>query len=268
MTRVLSVPLLAGLCVLAGCESYLRYPKDYRYQLRKDVLVTEPPTAQPDHLPAPGEIDKGILAALNRDKDGKKGDGKHLDPAKLSADERKELREALDEQFGTPRLPKVAIASGTDTLFGKDIEHNLYAGSELYRKHCMHCHGVSGDGRGPTGPWVHPHPRDYRSGKFKFISTDRKKANSEKPRRQDLLRTLERGIDGTSMPAFGSNLGDAELDQLVSYVIHLSIRGETEFRTLSTLLGNENRKSAAGDVAKEVDKQVKAVFPAWQRATG
>src|SRR5205823_5161144 len=94
------------------------------------------------------------------------------------------------------------------------------------------CHGVSGDGHGPTARWVHPHPRDFRQGLFKFASVDRLKlASDSPPRRDDLVRTLQQGIEGTAMPSFGL-LEPAEIEDLVSYVIHLSIRGHAEFKTI------------------------------------
>jgi mono/diheme cytochrome c family protein len=105
-------------------------------------------------------------------------------------------------------------------------------GSRLYRIECLTCHGLEGDGRGPTAAWVNPHPRDYRVGKFKFSSCDQAKAQEElKPLREDLVRTLEQGIEGTSMPAFNL-LAEEEREALASYVIFLSLRGETEFATM------------------------------------
>ena len=44
-------------------------------------------------------------------------------------------------------------------------------GYAIYRKNCLHCHGVSGAGDGPTAPFLYPIPRDYRKGIFKFTST-------------------------------------------------------------------------------------------------
>ncbi len=44
-------------------------------------------------------------------------------------------------------------------------------GYALYRRNCLHCHGVSGAGDGPTAPFLYPLPRDYRKGIFKFTST-------------------------------------------------------------------------------------------------
>jgi hypothetical protein len=86
---------------------------------------------------------------------------------------------------------------------------------------------------------VSPHPRDYRQGIFKFTSSSQGEGQ-RKPRREDLLRTLREGIDGTSMPSFRL-LPDSDLEALASYVIHLSLRGEVEFRIiLSTLKGQDD----------------------------
>src|SRR5207253_9865578 len=105
-------------------------------------------------------------------------------------------------------------------------------------------HGLAGDGRGPAGAWLNPHPRDYRSGEFKFASAVPKKG-SRKPRREDLLRTLRVGIDGTSMPSFalleeksaaGEDRDLQPLEALASYVIHLSLRGQMEFSLMQRVI--------------------------------
>ena len=93
--------------------------------------------------------------------------------------------------------------------------------------HCLHCHGVTGDGRGPTGRWVNPHPRDYRPGLFKFQSVNQEDGVTRPPRREDLYRTIHEGVEGTAMQSYNM-LPEYELNALVSYVIHLSIRGEVE----------------------------------------
>jgi mono/diheme cytochrome c family protein len=109
---------------------------------------------------------------------------------------------------------------------------------------------VAGNGRGPTAPWVNPHPRDYRLGKFKFTST--KGGNERKPRRVDLLRTLREGIETTTMPSFGL-LPEKELNELVSYVIHLSIRGQVEFQVMKEILMDDSELADAG-VSQRVDE--------------
>lgn len=116
----------------------------------------------------------------------------------------------------------------------------LARGSVVYRRWCMQCHGPNGAGDAAYAVEAGPMPRDYRQGVFKYTTalapgTAPKKAglgSAGKPRRDDLTYTVRRGIDGTMMPAFPS-LSDAEVSDVVSYVIHLSVRGEVEFATLA-----------------------------------
>ncbi|WP_435006892.1 c-type cytochrome [Tundrisphaera lichenicola] len=101
----------------------------------------------------------------------------------------------------------------------------ITGGYALYRKHCLHCHGVSGAGDGPTAEYLYPRPRDYRPGIFKFTSTNPVNA---KPTRDDLRRTLLYGLNGTSMPGFEVTMSASEIEQVIDYLMFLSIRGETE----------------------------------------
>lgn len=110
----------------------------------------------------------------------------------------------------------VADAAGSKT--------QIAGGYQLYRKHCLHCHGVTGDGAGPTADFLYPRPRDYRKGVYKFTST----TAGAKPTRDDLWRTVNYGIHGTSMPGFEALMTPSEIQQVIDYVIFLSIRGETE----------------------------------------
>ena len=106
--------------------------------------------------------------------------------------------------------------------FGRTLQQ----GRAVYMKNCMHCHGVSGDGAGPTAQYLYPRPRDYRLGVFKFTST----LAAEKVSRDDLHRIVKYGIPGTYMPSF-LLLGEAETKSVVEYVRWLSVRGEFEKRT-------------------------------------
>ena len=94
------------------------------------------------------------------------------------------------------RIDRVTRRLGQDQITG---------GYGLYRRNCLHCHGVSGAGDGPTARRSSiPTPRDYRKGIFKFTSTP----NGARPHRDDLRRTITNGLHGTSMPAFESLLTD------------------------------------------------------------
>jgi mono/diheme cytochrome c family protein len=147
-----------------------------------------------------------------------------------------EVREILDELFGTPDQPKwpeflVASEELGDLVSVERLtraagpissdEEGTHFG--LYRKHCIACHGTSGDGLGATSRLLNPYPRDFRLGKFKTKSTP----IGIKPTREDLQRVLLVGIPGTSMAAFDL-LEEEDIDALIDYVIYLSTRGEVE----------------------------------------
>ncbi len=126
------------------------------------------------------------------------------------------VRGELAKLCGTHAAPK--LLGGT-----KEQQAELKFGQQVYEHYCMPCHGASGDGAGLAAPYLNPRPRDYRRGIFKFTSAP----YGSRPRREDLIRTVTRGIAGTSMPSF-SRLPKRELDAVVDYVLALTRRGELE----------------------------------------
>jgi mono/diheme cytochrome c family protein len=101
--------------------------------------------------------------------------------------------------------------------------YQLRAGRRYYHRHCMHCHGVSGDGNGPTAQYLNPLPRDYRLGIFKFTNIK----DQEGASRDDLARIIKQGIPGTYMPSF-MLLPDNERVAIIEYVRFLAMRGQFE----------------------------------------
>jgi mono/diheme cytochrome c family protein len=275
-TLAAAAPLVAVLW-LSGCE-YDTYPKDLHYPLRTDlIVVSAPKNVQPFYPAGPGHLDDEEIASIP------KLGGEVVDPTNpknVSAAQRGLLQNSLNKMFGTPRAPRVGATADEDpevvaqltALKIRDADpdkpfRSLASGSRVYRYHCVHCHGLSGDGRGPTGPWVVPHPRDYRLGEFKFISSVNVGENT-RPRRDDLLRTLHTGIDGTSMPSFAviedphdANKGE-DLEDVVSYVIHLSIRGLVEKRLLVEITGGTTFDDQA-KMDSEVHDAMKEVVGQW-----
>lgn len=120
----------------------------------------------------------------------------------------------------------------------------LHQGRLLYAEHCQHCHGVAGDGNGPTARYLNPLPRDYRDAKFKFTKTP----YTHPPARDDLARIIENGIPGTYMPSF-KLLQPQEMDSIVEYVRWLSMRGQCEQLLIGEVAGKE---SVSTEVAKDL----------------
>lgn len=166
---------------------------------------------------------------------------------------------------------ELTLSKPVDTAEGDTFAINfgaqLQLGRAVYMKNCNHCHGVAGDGNGPTAQYLNPRPRDYRLGLFKFTST----LSSEKVSREDLKRIILNGIPGTYMPSFlllGNNDGGKEMAAVVEYVRWLAMRGEMEKRLVDELTGDysqasideaaEKSRSAYEDAKRDYDKARKA----------
>jgi len=241
--------VLFGLVLLAGCDPD-PYPSDLSYPLRSDLLVEEG-LVPDDRVPAPeplGSVETTILRIGQTRKEAV------IDPANLNGLDA--LEDKLEDLFGTPANP--TVKTGNKSLVKKLSldDETLAAGSVLYRRHCVHCHGLTGDGRGPTAPWVDPHPRDYRRGLFKFTSV----VGGGKPRREDLMRTLYEGIEGTSMPNF-RHLPEEQRSELVSYIIHLSIRGEVEYEVMKGI-----SKKLRGSPSSQAVENLRTIARQWVSA--
>ncbi|MBC8241793.1 MAG: c-type cytochrome [Alphaproteobacteria bacterium] len=78
----------------------------------------------------------------------------------------------------------------------------LEQGRDIYFGRCSFCHGLLGDGEGPAAKYLDPRPRDFTLGTFKFRTTQ----SGELPTNEDLFRTVSRGLKGTAMQSFDSDL--------------------------------------------------------------
>jgi cytochrome c oxidase cbb3-type subunit 2 len=86
-----------------------------------------------------------------------------------------------------------------------------------FERACAACHGTSAKGNGPGAADLSPHPRDLTSGAFRFRTTP----SGALPRPEDLERTIRRGLPGSAMPAFDGLLSDAEIAELVAFIVSL-----------------------------------------------
>jgi mono/diheme cytochrome c family protein len=268
--------LVLSTAVFSGCgDADTTYPVSMAYPVRSDLIVQSIPKLQPTKFNSPGHLPLDFMYQLPRRYDPAKraktfdyakieaqtkagtlkldenekalieeSKTNLLDPRILTEPERKKFEEVLTKLFGTPANPTVRKRTGDDELgFAPEFidmmkldDATLKEGSLLYRRHCLHCHGMEGNGRGATASWVNPHPRDYRQGVFKFTSSTQD-LGQRKPRRDDLMNVLVYGIEGSSMPSFGM-YDRKDLDKIISYVIHLSLRGQIEYLVMGSWLNN------------------------------
>ena len=246
--------LIAGVIALSGCGDFVSSPPSYvpapslsrdlgeKPQIRARVVALTEAMFGPNpaalRVPPEAPIRAGGAFLASRAIIGEDS---------FEAPSQKVYLGAVDEDSG--ELSKARARGG-------------YA---IYREQCMHCHGASGDGNGPTAPWLWPSPRDYRPGIFKFTSTAGS-GSASKPTRDDLRRTLHHGIEGTSMPAFQALLNDEEIEQVIDYVMFLSIRGETE-RNLVYLSMDFEDADAETEVNDDLASQAaQQVYDSWASA--
>ncbi|HHH11516.1 MAG TPA: cytochrome c, partial [Sorangium sp.] len=74
----------------------------------------------------------------------------------------------------------------------------LEQGRRSYVTYCSGCHGLNGDGNGPSAHFMDPKPRDFRVGIIKFAQVE----GGKRPRDADYLKVISRGLKGTAMPSF------------------------------------------------------------------
>ncbi len=164
-----------------------------------------------------------------------------------------QLQQAVQAELvkwtGSFLKPKLLAAEG-------EISHDLARGQAVYQERCVQCHGVSGDGNGPSGRYMYPRPRDYRRGIFKFTSTP----YGFRPLRDDLVRTVKQGVRGTSMPAFHL-LPESDIQAVVDYVLLLTRRGELEQQLISTA---ETEDAVEEELV--TDELIPAVLARWTEA--
>jgi mono/diheme cytochrome c family protein len=187
---------------------------------------------------------------------------------RLTPEQERQVATILEALFGTPDEPVALPETGLDEaklrLAAGPVRSDIVGRKNgLYREHCVHCHGITGDGMGPTAAFLNPYPRDYRPGVFKFKSTER----ADKPTHADLVRVLHNGVAGTSMPSFAL-LSAVEVDALAEYVKYLSIRGETELSLMREFFELDDADEGRLPETREflVAEVVQPIAERWQSA--
>lgn len=92
----------------------------------------------------------------------------------------------------------------------------LRSGRDVYLHNCAGCHGINAMGDGPAAKSLEPRPRNLMTGSFKFRSTP----SGTLPTVGDLIRTIDQGVWGTSMPSFRLMSSQEKL-AVATYIVSL-----------------------------------------------
>lgn len=111
-------------------------------------------------------------------------------------------------------LAPVLAEAGSTNVWFKPPDASLYsAGRYVYQRNCLVCHGQWGDGKGEMAAGMLPTPRKFTTAVFKYRSTP----PGFLPSDADLIRTIQNGIPGTSMPTF-MQLSEREVRAVAEYI--------------------------------------------------
>lgn len=111
------------------------------------------------------------------------------------------------------------LVAGCNNQRGSQVG-TLAEGRAVYENYCAPCHGSDGDGRGPAAYLLFPKPRNFQRAQFKLRSTP----PGELPTDDDLTRTIQQGVPGSSMFSFAELLDEEQIAEVVVYLKSLSPR--------------------------------------------
>lgn len=106
-------------------------------------------------------------------------------------------------------------------LGGFEISPDLLEeGRRLYVRNCATCHGLGGDGEGPSASTLWPPPRDFTKALFKYAGV----ADRGLPADDELVRIIRNGLPGTAMSAW--DLPESEIRLIIDYIKTFSPEGK------------------------------------------
>lgn len=109
-------------------------------------------------------------------------------------------------------LATIAILIGTGSgspALAQDAE----AGRVLYDRWCAECHGADGAGDGSAASSMLPRPRDFTQARYQIRTT----GSGQLPTDEDIMRVLDTGLPGTTMPGW-PNLSEGQRRDLVAHL--------------------------------------------------
>ena len=117
---------------------------------------------------------------------------------------RSRIADSIMPAFGFPDADYRAI---TSYLLSLKTPPAATAPNEIYLNNCARCHGEKGDGHGPIAIYLDPYPRDLT--KVGFMNS--------KPQER-LIKSIQAGVGGTSMPAWGQAFTEEQIRGVLDYV--------------------------------------------------
>lgn len=108
------------------------------------------------------------------------------------------------------------------TLGGREVAaETLNHGRDLYRMHCVSCHGETGAGDGAAARSLNFPPRDFRAAEFSFA--EGVGDGPKLPSHEALVERIRQGVPERGMPTW-KGMRDEDLSALADYIKTFSPR--------------------------------------------
>jgi mono/diheme cytochrome c family protein len=101
----------------------------------------------------------------------------------------------------------LGLSSMSEFVFA--VRGDSAKGKSIYQARCVTCHGPQGKGDGPIGKQLKPPAADFSSPESKKKSED------------ELLDIIQNGKPQTAMVAWKAQLSEAEIQDVLAYVLML-----------------------------------------------
>ncbi len=131
----------------------------------------------------------------------------------------------------------------------------------LFARHCAACHGARGAADSALAALLHPPPRSFALASFNLVST-----TNGVPTDDDLMRAIERGMPGSTMPSFSWMPAD-DLRLLARHVRTLAITGHVAMRASSAASAGRAFDAVRAQAAAERQLRPGDVIPVPEPAT-
>lgn len=138
-----------------------------------------------------------------------------LDPASRFLGELERLRHLIEQKRDWSEILDLTrelipeISRHLNVISYPTVVPNLPRGQKRYLETCAKCHGVTGDGNGPSAAELDPPPRSFQDDRMKQIAP------------HQIYNAITFGVEGTEMPSHLDSLIDQDRWNLAFYVLTL-----------------------------------------------
>ena len=140
-------------------------------------------------------------------------ESRQLDVPQEILDQLEDIRQLIEE-----KREWIEVRGLTQSLLPGFSEHlnvisypsvvpNLSRGQSLYEENCSKCHGLEGDGKGPSAAELDPPPRSFQDPRMNQLAP------------HQLFNALTFGVEGTEMPSHLESLSDQERWDIAFFVM-------------------------------------------------